>query len=73
VINTGTAPAIPDLAGISESRVWTSETILQLERLPQRLIVLDGGYVGCKFASMFALFGMQVTCGHQGSHRALHG
>jgi pyruvate/2-oxoglutarate dehydrogenase complex dihydrolipoamide dehydrogenase (E3) component len=61
VINTGTTPAIPDLAGITESRVWTSETILQLERLPQRLIVLGGGYVGCEFASMFALFGTQVT------------
>src|SRR5215213_10653144 len=40
VINTGTTPAVPDLPGITESRVWTSETILQLERLPQRLIVL---------------------------------
>jgi probable pyridine nucleotide-disulfide oxidoreductase len=39
VINTGTTPAIPDLTGIRESRVWTSETILQLERLPQRLII----------------------------------
>jgi probable pyridine nucleotide-disulfide oxidoreductase len=61
VINTGTTPAIPDLPGITESRVWTSETILQLERLPQRLIVLGGGYVGCEYASMFALFGTQVT------------
>jgi pyruvate/2-oxoglutarate dehydrogenase complex dihydrolipoamide dehydrogenase (E3) component len=52
---------IPDLAGITEARVWTSETILRLERLPQRLIVLGGGYVGCEFASMFALFGTQVT------------
>jgi len=60
VINTGTTPAIPDLTGITESRVWTSETILQLERLPQRLIVLGGGYVGCEFASMFGLFGTQV-------------
>ena len=54
-------PAIPDLTGITESSVWTSETILQLERLPQRLIVPGGGYVGCEFASMFALFGTQVT------------
>ena len=61
VINTGTTPAVPDLPGITESRVWTSETILQLERLPQRLIVLGGGYVGCEYASMFALFGTQVT------------
>jgi pyruvate/2-oxoglutarate dehydrogenase complex dihydrolipoamide dehydrogenase (E3) component len=61
VINTGAAPAIPDLAGIAGSRVSTSETILQLERLPQRLTVLGGGYVGCEFASMFALLGTQVT------------
>ena len=60
VINTGTTPAIPDLPGIIEARVWTSETILQLERLPQRLLILGGGYVGCEFASMFALFGSQV-------------
>jgi pyruvate/2-oxoglutarate dehydrogenase complex dihydrolipoamide dehydrogenase (E3) component len=64
VINTGMTPAIPDLTGITESRVWTSETILQLERLPQRLIVLGGGYVGCEFASMFALFGTRVTLLH---------
>jgi probable pyridine nucleotide-disulfide oxidoreductase len=61
VINTGTTPAIPDLPGITQSRPWTSETILELERWPQRLIVLGGGYVGCEFASMFALFGARVT------------
>jgi pyruvate/2-oxoglutarate dehydrogenase complex dihydrolipoamide dehydrogenase (E3) component len=60
VINTGTIPAIPDLAGITESRAWTSETILKLERLPARLLILGGGYVGCEFASMYALFGSQV-------------
>jgi probable pyridine nucleotide-disulfide oxidoreductase len=60
VINTGTAPAIPDLPGITESRPWTSETILKLERLPSRLLILGGGYVGCEFASMYALFGSQV-------------
>ena len=60
VINTGTTPAIPDLPGITESRPWTSETILKLERLPSRLLILGGGYVGCEFASMYALFGSQV-------------
>jgi probable pyridine nucleotide-disulfide oxidoreductase len=60
LINTGTTPAIPDLPGIIEAGVWTSETILQLDRLPQRLLILGGGYVGCEFASMFALFGSQV-------------
>jgi pyruvate/2-oxoglutarate dehydrogenase complex dihydrolipoamide dehydrogenase (E3) component len=67
VINTGTIPAIPDLAGITESRAWTSETILKLERLPARLLILGGGYVGCEFASMYALFGSQVIMLQGGS------
>jgi pyruvate/2-oxoglutarate dehydrogenase complex dihydrolipoamide dehydrogenase (E3) component len=60
VINTGTTPTVPDLPGVTEARVLTSETILQLERIPRRLLILGGGYVGCEFASMFALFGSQV-------------
>jgi pyruvate/2-oxoglutarate dehydrogenase complex dihydrolipoamide dehydrogenase (E3) component len=60
VINTGTTPALPDLPGVAESAIWTPETILQLERLPHRLLILGGGYVGCEFASMYALFGTKV-------------
>lgn len=61
VINTGTTPALPKLPGLPESDVWTSETILRLDRLPETLLVLGGGYVGCEFASMFALFGSRVV------------
>jgi pyruvate/2-oxoglutarate dehydrogenase complex dihydrolipoamide dehydrogenase (E3) component len=61
VINTGTTPARPELDGIAAARVWDSETILHLERLPETLLVLGGGYVGCEFASMFATFGARVT------------
>jgi probable pyridine nucleotide-disulfide oxidoreductase len=61
VINTGTAPAVPKVAGIEKAVVWNSETILRLERLPETLLVLGGGYVGCEFASMFAIFGTRVT------------
>ena len=60
VINTGTTPALPDLPGVAESAIWTSETILQLERLPHGCLILGGGYVGCEFASMYALFGTKV-------------
>ncbi|WP_055695060.1 dihydrolipoyl dehydrogenase family protein [Streptomyces prasinopilosus] len=61
VINTGTTPALPDLPGIADAQVWDSETILRLERLPETLLVLGGGYVGAEFASMFAVFGTRVT------------
>lgn len=61
VINTGTTPAVPDVPGLDTAGAWTSETILNLERLPTSLVVLGGGYIGCEFASMFALFGTRVT------------
>jgi probable pyridine nucleotide-disulfide oxidoreductase len=67
VINTGTTPALPDVPGVAESAALTSETILQLERLPHRLLILGGGYVGCEFASMYALFGSQVIMLQSGS------
>ena len=61
VVNTGTTPAVPDIPGLGTAGAWTSETILNLERLPSSLLVLGAGYVGCEFASMFAIFGTRVT------------
>lgn len=66
VINTGTAPAEPPLPGLAGAEAWTSETILRLERLPDRLLIIGGGYIGCEFASMLAVFGTQVTLLHGG-------
>lgn len=68
VINTGTTPAVPNVTGLEESSVWNSETILQLERLPESLLIIGGGYIGCEFASMFAIFGTKVTLLHGGDH-----
>ncbi len=67
VINTGTVPAVPDLPGLADAQVWTSETILRLDRLPDTLLVVGGGYIGCEFASMFAIFGTRVTVLHAGT------
>lgn len=61
VINTGTVPAVPDLPGLAGSDVWTSETILHLERLPETMLVVGGGYIGCEFAAMLTVFGTKVT------------
>src|SRR3954471_22406672 len=57
VIDTGTTPALPDLPGLAQAAPWTSESILHLERLPGSILILGGGYVGCEFASMLAVFG----------------
>ena len=66
VINTGTTPALPDLVGLDTAEVWTSETILRLEHMPVSLLIVGGGYIGCEFASMFAIFGTVVTLVHGG-------
>ena len=61
-INTGSTPIIPAIEGIKESqKVYTSTTLLDLNVLPQHLIIVGGGYIGLEFASMYAEFGSKVT------------
>lgn len=68
-INTGSTPIIPAIDGIKESqKVYTSTTLLDLNVLPQHLIIVGGGYIGLEFASMYAEFGSKVTL-LEGSNR----
>lgn len=62
IVDTGSESVIPPIGGLTESnRVYTSTTIMDLERLPRRLAVIGGGYIGLEFASMYASFGAAVT------------
>ena len=60
-LNTGTRPALPLMPGLAEARPLDSESIQELDRLPEHLIILGGGYIGCEFAQMFRRFGSRVT------------
>ena len=61
-INTGAETIVPPIDGIKEnSRVYTSTSIMELEELPERLVIVGGGYIGLEFASMYAGFGSKVT------------
>lgn len=61
IINTGTVPARPDIPGVDGPRVHDSTTIQHVQPLPERLVIVGGGYVGLEFAGMFANFGSRVT------------
>ncbi|MFF9373208.1 dihydrolipoyl dehydrogenase family protein [Streptomyces griseoluteus] len=61
VINTGTRPFVPSIPGLVDGGYLTSDSLLELERLPQRLVIIGGGTVGLEFAQMFATFGTNVT------------
>jgi pyruvate/2-oxoglutarate dehydrogenase complex dihydrolipoamide dehydrogenase (E3) component len=61
VINTGSRARIDNIPGLSESRPLTHVEALELDHLPEHLIVLGGGYVGVELAQAFRRFGSRVT------------
>jgi pyruvate/2-oxoglutarate dehydrogenase complex dihydrolipoamide dehydrogenase (E3) component len=67
VINLGTRPAIPAIPGLAEANPLTSETLLELDRIPARLLVLGGSYVGLELAQAMHRFGSRVTVIERGS------
>lgn len=61
IIATGSEPA--KIAGFdfSQPTVLTSDDILDLEEIPEKLLILGGGVVGCEFASLYSRLGSEVT------------
>lgn len=64
VIAVGSAAEIPDIEGLTRQAVWTSEEVYTSTELPDSVIVLGGGAVGCETAQMLARFGTKVTIVH---------
>lgn len=61
VIASGASPVVPDIPGLKEGGLLTSETLWSLTELPAILVVLGGGPIGCELAQAFARLGSQVT------------
>ncbi len=60
-IAAGAEPVVPDLPGLREAGFFTSETVWTLQALPERLLVLGGGPIGCELSQAFARLGSKVT------------
>lgn len=61
-VNTGAKTIIPKIAGVESSkRVYTSESMMELDTLPKNLVIIGGGYIGLEFASYYQNFGSTVT------------
>jgi pyruvate/2-oxoglutarate dehydrogenase complex dihydrolipoamide dehydrogenase (E3) component len=61
VIATGSAPSLVPVPGLAEESPLTSDTVWELTELPERLVVLGGGPIGCELGQAFARLGTQVT------------
>ncbi|MCE7948015.1 MAG: mercuric reductase [Chloroflexi bacterium CFX4] len=65
-LNVGARAAIPSLEGIEDVPYLTSTSIMELDSLPEHLIILGGGYIGVEFGQTFRRFGAHVSIVQRG-------
>ena len=65
-INVGARPLDPPIEGLVSVPTLNSTSIMELDEVPEHLLVLGGGYVGLEFAQMFRRFGSEVTIVQRG-------
>jgi pyruvate/2-oxoglutarate dehydrogenase complex dihydrolipoamide dehydrogenase (E3) component len=65
-INTGARSAVPPLPGLDGVPFLNSTSIMELDIVPEHLLVLGGGYIGLEFGQMFRRFGSRVTIVQRG-------
>lgn len=61
VIAAGSRAVLPDVPGIDLPGVHTSDTVMRIEELPKRVLVVGGGYIACEFAAVFSGLGSEVV------------
>jgi len=66
VIAAGTRPWIPDIPGLDTVTHHTSDTVMRIDALPERVGIVGGGFIGAEFAHIFSSYGAHVTQIHRG-------
>lgn len=61
IIATGSSPKALDSVTADNKRIFYSEGILDIEKLPKDITIIGAGAIGCEFASFFSAFGAKVT------------
>lgn len=67
IVATGSRPAVPKIQGLDRVDPLTSDTIWDVREIPDRMLVLGGGAIGCELGQALARLGVQVTIVHRGS------
>lgn len=65
LIATGSRAVLPEIEGLDEAGFLNNETVFDLEALPDSLLVVGGGPLGCELAQAFARFGTRTLISHR--------
>lgn len=60
-INVGARATVPSMPGLEKINYFTNSTIMEIDFIPEHLIIIGGSYIGLEFAQMFRRFGSQVS------------
>lgn len=71
-INVGGRAVVPDFPGVDRVPLLTNTSMLALDRVPEHLVVIGGGYIGLEFAQMYRRFGAEVTVVEQNARLVMH-
>ena len=61
VLNVGGRAVVPDMPGIDDVDYLTNSSIMEVDFLPEHLVIIGGSYIGLEFAQMYRRFGSEVT------------
>ena len=68
LIGTGSKISLPAVPGLAETKFWTSDDVLDLDFIPQSVIVLGGGIVACELAQFLNRIGTRVVLIQRSAH-----
>jgi dihydrolipoamide dehydrogenase len=68
MVSTGSLPMMPPIAGLDELEAWTSREGTSASEVPESLVVVGGGAVGCELAQFYARLGTRVTIVQSGDY-----
>jgi len=68
VLNVGARPAVPPIDGLDTVPFLNSTTVMELDVVPDHLLILGGGYIGVEFGQLFRRLGSRVTVIQHGAH-----
>ncbi len=66
VVSVGARPVVPEIPGLDSVAFETSDTIMRIDAVPRRLVILGGGFIAAELGHVFEAFGAEVTIVQRG-------